>query len=86
MADTDTSHPSDKLSLFPWTSLSQEKILQEIQKEYWARALDISTRIKDSTATTPTNRAIVNITPKSETEQASDRFLGVCLQQQLQIK
>ena len=30
--DTDTSHPSDKPALFPWTSLSQEKILHEIQK------------------------------------------------------
>ena len=32
MADTDTSHPTDKPALFPWTSLSQEEILHEIQK------------------------------------------------------
>ena len=31
-ADTDTSHPINKPALFPWTSLSQEEILHEIQK------------------------------------------------------
>ena len=31
-ADTDTSHPINQPALFPWTSLSQEKILHEIQK------------------------------------------------------
>ena len=30
--NTDTSHPIDKPALFPWTSLSQEEILHEIQK------------------------------------------------------
>ena len=31
-ADTDTSHPINKPALFPWSSLSQEEILHEIQK------------------------------------------------------
>ena len=31
-ADTDTSHPINQSALFPWTSLSQEEILDEIQK------------------------------------------------------
>ena len=31
-ADTDTSHPTNKPASFPWTSLSQEEILHEIQK------------------------------------------------------
>ena len=31
-ANTDTSHPTDKPASFPWTSLSQEEILHEIQK------------------------------------------------------
>ena len=51
-------------------------------EDIWARALDVSTRIQDSTATTPTNQAIVNLTPKCESEQALDRFLGVSVRNQ----
>ena len=145
-ADTDTSHPINKPALFPWSSLSQEEILREIQKgiknltgphkdslklllpsaintkveeENIAKIpidkasaantdsttvltplgcfpaikpTNTSTRsttpaVSDQSAiiakptdgTTPTknDRAIVNHTTKSESEQAWDRFLNV---------
>ena len=145
-ANTDTSHPTDKPASFPWTSLSQEEILHEIQKgiknltgpnkdslklllpsaidtkvdveniakipiDKASAANTVSTTVltplgcfpainptdnstrtttpaasdqsafiakpTDSTTPTKNDRAIVNHTTKSESEQAWDRFLKV---------
>ena len=80
MADTDTSHPTDKPALFPWTSLSQEEILHEIQKgikSLTGRNKDSLKLLLPTIDTTVEEKAIANmpIDKPSGTNTASTAIL-----------
>ena len=74
-ADIDTSNPTDKSALFPWTSLSQEEILHEIQKGI----KNLTGHNKDSLKLLLLNRveeeAIANIDKASAANTASTAIL-----------